>query len=208
MSEETKPAAQSASTGQLIVDLGPVVLFIASYNIFLRIAALKDNAIYLATGIFIVATLAAIVWCLYKRGKVAPVLIVTGVIVTLFGGMTILFHDENFVKLRPTFANFFYAAAIAGAQIARQNVWKLLFGHVFTLPDRIWNILAWRWAAFFFAMGFLAEFIRRTMTTADWMSWHFPVLYVPTVLFAIANTPLVMKHQPPDAGGEPAQPAS
>ena len=209
MSEETSPSAHpQQSPGQLMVDLGPVVLFVAAYNIFLRIAGLKDNAIYLATGIFIVATLAAIAWCLFKRGKVAPVLIVTGVIVTLFGGMTILFHDENFVKLRPTFANFFYAAAIAGALLFRQNIWKLLFGHVFTLPDRIWNILAWRWAAFFFAMGFLAEFIRRTMTTSDWMSWHFPILYVPTVLFAIANTPLVLKHQPPEQSTESAQPGA
>src|SRR5689334_3444063 len=112
---ESRPAPQQASPGQLVVDLGPVVLFIAAYNVFLKIAALKDNAIYLATGIFIVATLAAIGWCLFKRGKVAPVLIVTGIIITLFGGMTILFHDETFVKLRPTVANFFYAAAIAAS---------------------------------------------------------------------------------------------
>jgi len=207
MSEDTtaqKP--RPADTGQLFIDLGPTVLFVVAYNVLLRVSALKTEAVYIATAIFIVSTLAAIGYCLWKRGRIPPVLIVTGVIVTAFGGLTIAFHDETFVKLKPTVANFFYAAAITGSVLAKQNVWKLLFGHVFTLPDRIWTVLALRWAAFFFCMGLLNEVLRNTMTTEGWVTWHFPILYIPTLLFAVANTPLVMKHHRDD-DAPPAQTA-
>ena len=56
------------------------------------------------------------------------------------------------------------------------------------------TILALRWAGFFFVMTFAAEYIRRTMTTEDWVNYHFPVLYIPTIIFALANTPFILKH--------------
>ena len=122
----------------------------------------------------------------------------------IFGGLTIALHDANFVKLRPTFANFFYATAIAVSVLIRQNVWKLLFRHLFTLPDRIWNILALRWAAFFFCMGLLNEILRRGLSTDDWTTWHAPILYVPLLAFAYWNASLVLKHH----SEEPGTPAS
>lgn len=196
--------APQASPQQLLIDLGPTVLFVAAYNIMLRVPATKENAVYLATGLFIASTLLAMGYSLWKNGRIAPVLIVTGVIVTAFGGLTLALHDDTFVKLKPTVANFFYAAAITGSVIVRQNVWKLLFGHIWVLPNRIWNVLALRWAAFFFCMGILNEVMRRTLTTEGWVTWHFPVLYVPTLLFAIANAPLVMKHQIEEAPAAPS----
>ena len=198
MTEPSAPARLPANTNQLLTDLGPTVLFVVAYNLLERFPATKDNAVYLATGIFIVSTLLAIAYARWKTGRIPPVLIVTGVIVTAFGGLTIALHDENFVKLKPTFADFFYAVAIAGSVLVKQNVWKLMFGHIFTLPDRIWNVLALRWAAFFFCLGCLNEIIRHAMTTPQWVTWHFPILYVPTLLFALANVPLVLKHAPPE----------
>jgi intracellular septation protein len=208
MSEPTPPrpanrpaSAPNASPQQLLTDLGPTALFVISYNLFERFAQTKDNAVYLATGLFIATTLAAILFAWLKTRHIPPVLIVTGIIVTAFGGLTIVMHDENFVKLKPTFANAFYSLAIALSLIARQNVWKLMFGHIFTLPDRIWNVLAWRWAGFFACAAVGNEIIRRSMDTGGWVTWHFPILYGATLLFAIANAPLVMKHMPPE---EPA----
>jgi intracellular septation protein len=207
MSEPTEtPAPRAVNTNQLLIDLGPTLLFVIAYNVLLRVPAARENAVYLATGLFIAATLAAMSYSLWKLGRIPPVLIVTGVIVTAFGGLTIALHDETFVKLKPTVANFFYAVALAGSVLARQNVWKLLFGHIFTLPERIWTVLALRWAGFFFCMGLLNEALRRTMSTSDWVTWHFPILYIPLLLFAVANTPLILKHHREDAE-EPAQAA-
>lgn len=193
MSAET-PQRRATGPNQLLIDLGPVALFVIASNVLNRFPQTKDNAIFIATAIFIAATLAAIAYCKWRIGRVPPVLIVVGALVVAFGGLTLYLHDDSFIKLRPTIANIFYGGAILLSVLLRQNVMKLVFGHVFTLSDRHWTILALRWGAFFLAMAVLAEYIRRTMTTQDWVNWHFPVLYVPTILFALANAPFLMKH--------------
>jgi intracellular septation protein len=149
----------------------------------------------------------AIAYCRWKTGRIPPALIVVGVLVVGFGGLTLALHDDEFIKLRPTFANIFYAGAILISVLIKQNVMKLVFGHVFAFSERIWTILALRWAGFFFVMIFAAEYIRRTMSTEDWVNYHFPVLYIPTIIFALANTPFILKHnieEAPETASETA----
>ena len=197
MNEETQRPANGGSS-QLLIDFGPVAVFVIAYNVLLRLPAYKDNAVYIATGIFVVTTLAAIAYCLWRRGRIPPVLIVTGVIVTAFGGLTIALHNDDFIKIKPTAANLFYAVAIIGSVLVRENVIKLLFKHIFTLPDRIWTVLALRWAACFAGLAIINEWMRQTLTTSDWVTWHFPVLMGLMLAFAFANTPFIMKHHVED----------
>lgn len=197
MNEETQRPANGGSS-QLLIDFGPVAVFVIAYNVLLRLSAYKDNAVYIATGIFVVTTLAAIAYCLWRRGRIPPVLIVTGVIVTAFGGLTIALHNDDFIKIKPTAANLFYAVAIIGSVLVRENVIKLLFNHIFTLPDRIWTVLALRWAACFAGLAIINEWMRQNLTTSDWVTWHFPVLMGLMVAFAFANTPFIMKHHVED----------
>jgi intracellular septation protein len=194
MSEEVPARTGPTGPHQLLIDFGPVGLFVVSSNLLNRFPETKDNAIFIATAIFIVATLAAIAYCRFKTGRIPPALIVVGVLVVGFGGLTLALHDDEFIKLRPTFANAFYAGAILISVLIKQNVMKLVFGHVFAFSERIWTILALRWAGFFLVMIFAAEYIRRTMSTEDWVNYHFPVLYIPTIVFALANTPFILKH--------------
>jgi intracellular septation protein len=214
MSDETQPSTptprkQEPGLNQLMIDLGPIAVFVVSFNLLQRYEPTKENAVYIATGVFIAATLAAIGWCKLKRGRIPPVLIVTGVLVTCFGGLTLLLHDENFIKIKPTFVYLFYASAITVSVIIKQNVWKLLFGHVFNLPDRIWTVLALRWAAFFLFQAGLNEFIRLTQTTEFWVNSRLFIVTPLVVLFALANTPLVLKHnRDPEEAPEPAAPST
>jgi intracellular septation protein len=203
MNDETQ-RPPGGSSSQLIIDLGPVAVFVVAYNALLRMPAYKDNAVYIATGVFVVATLAAIFFCLWKQGRIPPVLIVTGVIVTAFGGLTIALHNDTFIKLKPTIANLFYAAAILGSVVVRENVVKLLFKHVFTLPDRIWTVLALRWAAAFAGLAIVNEWMRQTLSTGAWVTWHFPVLMGLMIAFALANTPLILKHHVEAEAGAPS----
>lgn len=219
MSEELTPLAtvkpKPGAPNQLLIDLGPILVFVAAFNVLQRIDAAKDNAVYIATGIFIAATLAAIAYCRLKQGRIPPVLIVTGVIVVAFGGLTLLLRDPTFIQIKPTFTYLFYVAAILVSLAIRQNVWKLLFGHAFNLPDRIWTILAWRWAAFFAFQAGLNEVLRQLYNQANgnfdvWLNTRPLVVFPLTVLFAVINTPIVLKHHrepesAPDAlGKDPA----
>jgi len=80
----------------------------------------------IATGIFIAATLLALLYAWFKQRRVPPMLIVTAVIVTFFGGLTLAFHDAIFIKIKPTIINLLYAAAIFGSLMVGRNIWKLL----------------------------------------------------------------------------------
>ena len=153
--------------------------------------------------------MAAIGYCKLKQGRIPPVLIVTGVLVTCFGGLTLLLHDENYIKIKPTFVYFFYAAAITVSVVMKQNVWKLLFRHVFNLPDRIWNVLALRWAGLFVFLALLNEYVRLTQTTEFWVNSRL-FIFTPFVIgFALLNTPLVLKHnRDDDAVPEQAAPSA
>lgn len=199
MSENTSGKKTSSGANQLLIDLGPIAVFVIVFNVLQRMPAFADEAVYIATGVFIVATIATIAYCQITRGRIPPVLIVTGVLVTAFGGLTLALHDQRFIQMKPTFVYGFYAAAIFGSMLFKLNIWKLLFGHAFTLPDRIWNVLALRWACFFVFMAVLNELLRRTQSFEFWVNSRLWLVFPLVIVFAIANTPLVMKHQTEDA---------
>lgn len=195
----TKPKGARDSANQLWVDLGPILVFVITYNVLFRIESTKDQAIYIATSVFIVSVLAAIAYCKVTRGKVPPILIVTGILVTAFGGLTIIFHDPAIIQIKFTFTFLFYAAAILFSLAIKQNVWKLFFKHLFTLPDRIWNILAVRWAIFYIVVALLNEVLRFYFNEANgnfdvWLNVRTALTYPAFILFAAANTPIVLKH--------------
>ncbi|MBX9745716.1 MAG: septation protein IspZ [Hyphomonadaceae bacterium] len=191
--DTAKPFKQGG-INQMLIDLGPVAVYVVAFNILQRIEATKENAVYIATGIFIAATLIALAYTWLKHKRIPPVLIVTGVLVTAFGGLTIAFRDPNFIQIKPTVTYVFYVVAIVGSLLMGHNIWKLLFRHAFDLPDRIWTILAWRWAGFFAFQAVLNEIIRNTQSFDFWLNSRPFVVFPLVLLFAVLNTPLVLKH--------------
>lgn len=178
--------------GQILLDLGPIIAFVGTFNIVNR--SNPDNAIYIATGVFMAATVLAAGVAWLRTRKVPPVLIVTLVLVLAFGGLTLALHDENLIKLKPTFVYLFYSAAIFGAMAFGQNVWKLLFSHAFALPDRVWRTLAIRWGLFFIAMAGVNEAIRLTQTTEFWVNSRLFIGFPLVALFMLANLPITLKN--------------
>lgn len=184
---------------KLLVEVGPIFVFMVTYNVANR--SRPDEAIFIATAVFIAATLAALAYAWLHQRRVPLMLVVTAVIVTVFGGLTLALQDAIFVKIKPTIVNLLYAAAIFGSLLVGRNIWKLLFSQVFTLPDRIWNILAARWGAWFVFLAVLNEFIWRNFSEAFWANFKFWGVMPLTIAFAMANLPITMKHSGQDGPG-------
>lgn len=191
---QSPPRPAPTGLNQLLIDLGPTIIFVVAFNVLQRIPATKDNAVYIAVAIFMAVTLAAIGYCRVTQGRIPPVLIVTGVLVTAFGALTLVLHNPTFIQIKPTFVYFFYVAAILGALTVKQNVLKLLFSHAFTLPERIWTVLALRWSGFFLFMALLNELIRRTQSFEFWLNSRPLIVFPLFLLFSALNAPLLLKH--------------
>ncbi len=131
---------------KFLFDLFPVILFFIAF---------KFGDIYLATGVAMVATFIQIGWVWLKHRKVDTMLWVSLGIITVFGGMTLLFHDETFIKWKPTVLYWSFAAGLAVSMaFFKKNLIRALLTEQIELPDAVWAKLNWSWFGFFVFMGF------------------------------------------------------
>jgi intracellular septation protein len=131
---------------KFLFDLFPVILFFVAF---------KFGDIYLATGVAMGATFVQIGWVWFKHRKVDTMLWVSLGIITVFGGMTLIFHDETFIKWKPTVLYWSFALALAGSTLfLKKNLIRALLAEQMDLPDPVWAQLNWSWFGFFVFMGF------------------------------------------------------
>jgi len=168
------------------LELGPLALFFISYSLF---------GIFAATGVMIVAAIVtlAVSYAMLRRIPIMP--LVTAVIVALFGSLTLFYHDETLIKIKPTVLYILFAAALFFGIAFKKPMLKILFDGALHLTDEGWRLLTWRWALFFLFLAALNEFVWRTQTTAHWVTFKSFGFIPLTVLFAIAQAPLMTKHE-------------
>ena len=150
---------------KFVFDLFPVILFFVAF---------KFGDIYLATGVAIAATFAQIAWVWFRHRKVDTMLWVSLGIITVFGSMTLIFHDENFIKWKPTVLYWAFAVALAGGTLLfKKNLMRTLLAEQFKLPDAVWSRLNWSWVGFFTFMGFanLAVAFAFNLSTDTWVNF-------------------------------------
>src|SRR3954463_12444287 len=135
------PSPGSYNSGmKFLFDLFPVILFFIAF---------KVADIYVATAVAIVASLGQIAWLRLRRRKIEPMVWVSLIIIVVFGGATLIFHDETFIKWKPTVLYWCFALALAGAQVfARKNLIQSLMAEQMQLPNEAWIRLNWSWAGF------------------------------------------------------------
>lgn len=184
---------------KLALEFGPLVVFFVANSRY---------GIFTATAIFMVTIFAslAISWVLTRHLPVMA--IVTAVLVAVFGTLTLVLHDETFIKIKPTIIYAMFGAVLAGGLLYGRSLIAVLFDSVFKLTPEGWRILSLRWAMFFFAMAVLNEVIWRTQSTEFWVGFKaFGVLPL-TLLFGATQYPVLTKHQIPDDAGEDGTGAS
>lgn len=185
--------------GNIWTDIGPVLAFVVVFNAMLNWAPetgslSKETAIFWATGVFMAGVAAAIGWTLMKGRRLPPMLIITGTVVMVFGGLTIFLQDETFAFIKPTIINVLFALTILGSLVIGRNIWKTAFEHAFTMPDHAWKIFALRWAAFYVVLAILNEVIWRNFPKEFWVNSKLFLSIPLAIVFMVINLPFLMKH--------------
>jgi intracellular septation protein len=170
---------------KLVLDIGPLVLFFAANAKF---------GIYAGTGVFMVAVLAAFAVSYAMTRHIAIMPVVTAVVVLIFGGLTLILHDDLFIKLKPTIIYLLFGGALVGGMLFNKPLLGIVFDSVFDLTEEGWRKLTWRWAVFFFALAILNEIVWRTQTTDFWVSFKLFGVVPLTFVFAALQYPLLTKY--------------
>lgn len=155
----------------------------------------EQAPILLATAVAIVATMAQITYLLLRGRKVDGMLWVSLAIIVIFGGATIYFHNETFIKWKPTVLYWVFAVVLIGAQLTMgKNLIRLMMKAQIDLPDPVWTRLNLAWASFFAAMGALNLYIAFNFPTSVWVNFKLFGFMGLMIAFVIAQTMFLSKY--------------
>jgi intracellular septation protein len=191
---------------KLALELGPLgVFFLANARPMLFAPALafvvpasllsgERAGIFAATAVFMAATFVALSVHYWLTRKLAIMPLVSGVVVLVFGTLTIALRDDFFIKLKPTIVNALFGSVLIGGLMFGRSLLSLVFDSVFSLTDEGWRRLTLRWGLFFFFLAGLNEIVWRTQSTDFWVSFKVFGIMPLTLVFALLQTPLLLRH--------------
>lgn len=171
---------------KFLFDLLPVILFFVAFKFF---------GIYIATGVAIAATFLQIGWLLLRKRKIDNMLWVSLGVITVFGGATLLLHDETFIKWKPTVLYWLFGATLLIAEFAfRKNLIKAMMGKQMTLPAAVWRKLLFSWTGFFAVMGVLNLYVAFNYPTDTWVNFKLFGGMGLMLVFVLLQGVLLAKH--------------
>jgi intracellular septation protein len=170
---------------KIALDIGPLLLFFVANS---------RLGIFGGTAVFMVAVVIAlsISYAMTRHWPVMPV--VSAVIVLVFGGLTLVLHDETFIKVKPTIIYALFGGALLVGYFFDKPLLEIVFDSVFHITDEGWRKLTLRWAAFFLFLAVLNEVVWRTQSTDFWVSAKLFGFMPLTFIFGALQVPLLMKY--------------
>jgi intracellular septation protein len=174
---------------KIALDLGPLLVFFAANSRF---------GIFAATGVFMAAIVVAlaVAYALTRHLPIMP--LVTAIVVLVFGTLTLVLHDELFIKVKPTIIYVLFGGVLLGGLAFGKSFLGVVFDSVFHLTDEGWRKLTLRWALFFLVLAVLNEIVWRTQSTDVWVSFKVFGVMPLTFLFAALQYPLLTRYAAPE----------
>ncbi|HEX7855745.1 MAG TPA: septation protein IspZ [Sphingobium sp.] len=178
--------AKEESWLPLALDFGPLLIFFVTFKLVGMIAG---------TAAFMVAIAAAVLTSKIKLGKVSPMLWLSAVLVLFFGSLTIYFHDQRFIQIKPTIIYAFFAVMLLGGWLRGRPLLKYLLGAAYKgLSEEGWLKLSRNWGFFFTFMAIANEGMRASLSFDSWLSVKVWGVTIVSILFAAANVPMLLRH--------------
>ncbi|AWN37011.1 septation protein A [Methylobacterium radiodurans] len=183
---------------KLALEMGPLVLFFLGNAYAERFGIVADQKLFVATGLFVAATVTALAihYALVRRLPVMP--LVSGVVVVVFGGLTLYLQDKTFIMVKPTIVNTLFGVVLLGGLAFGKPLLAVVLDSMFSLTDEGWRKLTFRWGLFFLALAALNEVVWRTQTEDFWVNFKVFGIMPITVVFALAQTPLLTRYERKD----------
>ena len=170
-------------------DFGPLLIFFIIYFN-------NENDLKLAIPPFIIATLISLIIIYFLEKRIPMVPLVSGVLITFFGGLTLYFDNKIFFYMKPTIVNLLFAAVLLfGKFFTQKPLLKIFFQNAFDLEDIGWKKLSYRWIGFFIFVAVLNEIVWRTQSEAFWVNFKVWGLLPISFLFALSQFPLINKYK-------------
>jgi intracellular septation protein len=177
---------------KLLIDLGPLLVFF-----LVNFLAPVPNVmkIFVATGAFMIAMVAAMIFSAIRYHRISPLLWFSGVMVVLLGGLTIWLHNEAFIKMKPTLYYVLVAGLLTFGLLTDRPLLQRVLGSTYPgLDENGWKKLTRNWAIFFGFMAVLNEAVWRNSSTQFWIGFKIWGALPLTFLFAAANIPMLLRH--------------
>jgi intracellular septation protein len=195
-----RPKAEPHPLLKLVLEIGPLLVFFFANSrgdwlaqTFPVLSGLGDP-IFIATGLFMVATAISLTvsWGLLRTVPMMP--LISGVVVFIFGALTLYLQNETFIKMKPTIVNTLFGAILLGGLLFGKSLLGYVFDAAFKLTAEGWRKLTLRWGVFFLFLAVLNEVVWRSFSTDFWVAFKVWGTMPITIAFTLAQMPLIMRH--------------
>ena len=174
---------------KFIADFGPLLIFFTVYY-------KSGNNLSVAIPPLIIATIVAVVVVYFIEKKIPYVPLIGGIVISLFGGLTLYFNNPVFLYMKPTIINIIFAIMLVSGKIFfNKNFLKFFFKTAFQLDEIGWDKLNFRWAYFFIFLALINEIVWRTQPEATWVNFKVWGMLPLTFVFTAFQIPMINKHK-------------
>ncbi|MDW6022054.1 septation protein A [Mesorhizobium sp. BAC0120] len=193
---------------KLALELGPLIVFFFANArgewLMEKVPALASlgGPIFVATALFMIATAIALLvsWFVMRSLPIMP--LVSGVVVFVFGALTLFLHNDVFIKMKPTIVNALFAAVLLGGLAFGKSLLGYVFESAFHLDAEGWKKLTFRWGLFFLFLALVNEVVWRSFSTDTWIAFKVWGIMPITLIFTFSQMPLIMRHSLDDRFGK------